>query len=117
MLTRLTTVGELAFGKSFGLCEAGKDNQGFLPMLVSFTFAACLAGTQAWMGSFMLLYSRFKWRGEVVRRLATRLGADLLSAARGAGALRERAIECVNTRVDQMNDAARNGDEQRQDML
>jgi len=40
----LNVVGELAFGRSFKLCEAGTDTQAFLPMLVSFTFAACLAG-------------------------------------------------------------------------
>jgi DNA mismatch repair protein MutH len=40
----LDTIGELAFGKSFQLCEAGRDIYGFLPDLLSFTFGACLAG-------------------------------------------------------------------------
>lgn len=40
----LDTIGELAFGKSFELCEAGRDVYGFLPDLLSFTFGACLAG-------------------------------------------------------------------------
>lgn len=30
-LAYFLTVGELAFGKSFGLCAAGKDTEGFFP--------------------------------------------------------------------------------------
>ncbi|KAF7369278.1 Cytochrome P450 oxidoreductase [Mycena venus] len=42
----IDAVGELALGKSFGLCAVGKDTHNWLPMLVKFLEMACLIGTQ-----------------------------------------------------------------------
>ncbi|KAF8176399.1 cytochrome P450 oxidoreductase [Mycena galopus ATCC 62051] len=42
----IDAVGELALGKSFGLCAAGKDTHNWLPMLAQFLEIACLVGTQ-----------------------------------------------------------------------
>ncbi|KAJ7888474.1 cytochrome P450 oxidoreductase [Mycena leptocephala] len=38
----IDVVGELALGRSFGLCAAGKDTHNFLPMLVKFLEMACV---------------------------------------------------------------------------
>ncbi|KAJ7182897.1 cytochrome P450 oxidoreductase [Mycena crocata] len=45
-LFAIDVVGELALGKSFGLCAAGQGNVEFLPLLVKFLEIACLVGTQ-----------------------------------------------------------------------
>ncbi|KAJ7776726.1 cytochrome P450 oxidoreductase [Mycena olivaceomarginata] len=42
----IDAVGELALGKSFGLCATGKDTHNWLPMLAQFLEIACLVGTQ-----------------------------------------------------------------------
>lgn len=43
-LLAMDVIGELAFGGTFGLCKAGTDTQGFLPMLEAFVDVCCLCG-------------------------------------------------------------------------
>lgn len=40
----MDVVGELAFGRSFGLVKAGYDTDAFLPMLDAYTASSCLSG-------------------------------------------------------------------------
>ncbi|KAJ7489067.1 cytochrome P450 oxidoreductase [Mycena latifolia] len=54
-LFAIDVIGELALGKSFGLCAIGEDTHKFLPMLVKFLELACLDGTQPMIGSL------FRW--------------------------------------------------------
>jgi hypothetical protein len=47
----MDVVGELAFGRSFGLTKAGYDTEDYLPMIDAYTASSCLSG----IPTFLLL--------------------------------------------------------------
>ncbi|GAA5905728.1 cytochrome P450 [Sporobolomyces salmoneus] len=95
-LLAIDVVGELAFGKSFGLARTGIDKNGLIPMLDAYTTSACLSGTQPLLKPFL------HW-------LTTRrLGAE------GPQALGRAAGEAVTRRLREME---KGKEETRKDML
>ncbi|BGP36564.1 hypothetical protein JCM10449v2_000465 [Rhodotorula kratochvilovae] len=98
-LLAMDVVGELAFGKTFGLCKAGKDTNGFLPMLEAFVESCCLCGTQPWAGPLLVAFCNWK------------------VGARGPQALGEQTTKAVQERFEQLRLAQETGDEPRRDML
>ncbi|GJN91473.1 hypothetical protein Rhopal_004496-T1 [Rhodotorula paludigena] len=98
-LLAMDVVGELAFGQTFGLCKAGKDTHGFLPMLEAFIDQCALCGTQPWAGPALIRYVNWK------------------VGAQGPQALAEKTSKAVQTRLEQLQRAKETGDEPRRDML
>ncbi|GAA6053327.1 hypothetical protein JCM3770_004114 [Rhodotorula araucariae] len=98
-LLAMDVVGELAFGKTFGLLKAGKDTHGFLPMLEAFVESCCLCGTQPWAGPLLVAFCNWK------------------VGARGPQALAEQTSKAVQERFEQLRIAQETGDEPRRDML
>ncbi|ORY55957.1 cytochrome P450 oxidoreductase [Leucosporidium creatinivorum] len=82
----MDVVGELAFGRSFGLCAAGEDTEGFFPMLESFVYSCALAGSQPWAGKALILF------------VMLRVGA------RGPQALGEKTTKAVQERLAKMKE-------------
>ncbi|BGO92808.1 hypothetical protein NBRC10512_007927 [Rhodotorula toruloides] len=116
-LLAMDVIGELAFGGTFGLCKAGKDTQGFLPMLEAFVDVCCLcgecsflyypsqsadsscAGTQPWAGLPLIAFCNWK------------------VGAQGPQALASKSSKAVKDRLEQIKKAYETGDEPRRDML
>lgn len=85
-------------------------------MLEAFSYGACLSGTQPWGSRFLIPYANWRTGCEFLSLDPPSMALTSLSrlAAKGAGALRVRAIDCVNARVKQMQE---DGTEGRKDML
>ncbi|GEM06298.1 cytochrome P450 [Rhodotorula toruloides] len=98
-LLAMDVIGELAFGGTFGLCKAGKDTQGFLPMLEAFVDVCCLCGTQPWAGLPLIAFCNWK------------------VGAQGPQALAAKSSKAVKDRLAQIKKAYETGDEPRRDML
>ncbi|BGP28797.1 hypothetical protein JCM10296v2_000533 [Rhodotorula toruloides] len=116
-LLAMDVIGELAFGGTFGLCKAGKDTQGFLPMLEAFVDVCCLcggyespyrlllsvdssfAGTQPWAGLPLIAFCNWK------------------VGAQGPQALAATSSNAFKDRLEQIKKAHETGDEPRRDML
>jgi len=98
----MDVVGELAFGTSFGLARSGKDKTGFVPIVTSFNFSSCLAGTQPFMGSLLLS-----------------LASKLQGGVEGAQELSRMAWQCVLGRIKEARtaDGKPTGNDGRQDIL
>ncbi|BGP21963.1 cytochrome P450 oxidoreductase [Rhodotorula toruloides] len=97
----MDAVGEIAFGRSFGLCKAGYDTEQYLPMIDAYTASSCLSGTQPWA------------RPVLHRWITRKLGSS------GAAALGQKASQAVALRLEEMRKAAETGDDSglRRDML
>lgn len=97
----MDAVGEIAFGRSFGLCKAGADTEQYLPMIDAYTASSCLSGTQPWA------------RPVLHRWITRKLGSS------GAAALGQKASQAVALRLEEMRRAAETGDDSglRRDML
>ncbi|GAA6029328.1 hypothetical protein JCM8097_003622 [Rhodosporidiobolus ruineniae] len=97
----MDVVGELAFGRSFGLVQANTDTQDFLPMLDAYTASSCLSGTQPWARRLLHWY------------LTRRIGSS------GNAALGAIATKAVAGRLDNMRKATERGetDDVRRDIL
>ncbi|GAA5922908.1 hypothetical protein JCM3775_006181 [Rhodotorula graminis] len=88
----MDVVGELAFGRSFGLTKAGFDTSAFLPMLDAYTASSCLSGTQPWARRVLHWW------------LTRRLGSS------GNVALGQKAGQAVALRLDELKQAQESGD-------
>ncbi|GAA5879225.1 hypothetical protein JCM8547_003937 [Rhodosporidiobolus lusitaniae] len=95
----LDTVGEVAFGKSFGLCKTGKDSDDLLPMLDAYTASSCTSGTQPWAHRILHWY------------ITRNLGSS------GAAALGAKARKAVAHRLEQAEKAEDDGASLREDVL
>ncbi|GAA5894423.1 hypothetical protein JCM6882_004815 [Rhodosporidiobolus microsporus] len=88
----MDVVGELAFGRSFGLTKAGYDTDDYLPMLDAYTASSCLSGTQPWARPFL-----HRW-------LTRKLGSS------GNAALGQKASQAVARRLVDLEEAKKIGD-------
>ncbi|BGP41160.1 hypothetical protein JCM10449v2_005130 [Rhodotorula kratochvilovae] len=88
----MDVVGELAFGRSFGLTKAGYDTDEYLPMLDAYTASSCLSGTQPWARRFLHWW------------LTRRIGSS------GNAALGQKASQAVARRLEELKLASETGD-------
>jgi len=120
----MDVVGELAFGRSFGLTKAGYDTADFLPMLDAYTASSCLSGASLSLltpqrsrhGSSLTLAlaGTQPWARRVLHWwLTRRLGSS------GNAALGQKASQAVTLRLDELRQAEETGDTEgiRRDIL